>query len=174
MRHVSAVCLACVLTLLAAPASAQDVGLAAGARLGTPTALSLKAFVTDEIAFEGMLGVRPHFGSDFTSANVRLAGFYHYDLELDDDWEPLQLMMGAGLGLTFWNYDDDFFVRRNERDFDNTSLNFRLYVGGQYAFEDVPLEITADVGPGLRFGSIFYGFFGLHTSVGVRYIISRR
>ena len=174
---LSAVALVCSL-LSARPAVAQgDVGLAAGLRLGYPFGLSVKGFVTDEIALEGVAGFRPYWGRGYGATDLRLIGLYHYDLELTEDgWEPLQLVFGGGIGFRFWNYDDDFY-RNNGRDrgyYSGTTLGIRAYVGAQYAFDDVPLELTLDVGPGLGFGRLWVNAFGFHYSAGVRYIISRR
>ena len=173
---LSAATLACAL-LVARPAAAQgDVGLAIGARVGYPFGLSLKAFVTDEIALEGVAGFRPYWGSRYASTDLRFIGLYHYDLELSEDGlEPLQLVFGGGIGFRFWNYDDDFFgPGRSRGDYASTTLGLRAYVGAQYAFDDVPLELTLDIGPGLGFGRLWVNTFDFHYSAGVRYIISRR
>ena len=161
---------------LARPAAAQDVGLAAGVRVGYPWGLSVKYFVTDEIALEGMAGFQPFFGSPYSTVDLRLGGFYHYDLELrEDGLEPLQLMFGASAGVRFWNYDDDFFFGPGDRNgLSDVTLGLRAHVGAQYAFEDLPLELTLDVGPGIGFGDLWINAFSFHSSAGVRYIISRR
>lgn len=167
--------LSCALALSAA---AQDVGLALGARVGYPWGLSVKAFVTDEIALEGIAGFHPYFGSRYRSFDARFGGFYHYDLELTEDGlEPLQLMFGATAGLRFWRYDDDFFgpgLGRLRDDYSDTTFDLRAHVGAQYAFDDIPLELTLDIGPGLGFGDLWINAFSFHSSAGVRYIISRR
>ena len=168
---------AALVTAATVPTAAQgDVGLAAGVRVGYPWGLSVKAFVTDEVALEGIAGFQPFWGSPYRATDLRLGGFYHYDLELrEDGLEPLQLMFGASAGLRFWRYDDDFFFGPGDRDgVADVTLGLRAHVGAQYAFDDLPLELTFDVGPGLGFGDLWINRFLFHSSAGVRYVLTWR
>ncbi len=173
MKHIlTTLLLGITCMLLSSVAAAQQVKSAIGVRLGLPYAVSAKYFFDENWAAEALLGVRPHIGNPYRSTSVAGAVLYHLPLELDDpDFRQLNVYFGGGAGLNIWRYDRDFPFRDS---YDRTILGFRAYIGAQYAFSDLPLEVTIDTGPGLRFGNLFLNTFDYHFSTGIRYIIGRQ
>ncbi len=153
---------------------AQQVRTAAGGRLGSPFGLSVKHFVTDDLALEGIASIGLYNSRrDFS---LSAAALYHLNLDFGDaDLELLKLYVGGGAGVSFFNYRDRYFfgTGRSRSEVGAAALNIRGYVGLQYAFEDVPLELTFDGGPAIYAGLVYDSFY-FHYSLGVRYIISRQ
>ena len=156
---------------------AQDVRLSGGVRVGGLTGLSLRAFLSDQFALEGVASYRPLFGISSNTFSTTAIGMYHWDLDLEDEFEPLSVYGGLGVGATWFNSsvtrvdNNGVVVSRRE-----TTLlpSVRLLIGAHYAFEDAPLELTLDTGPGFRRGfSVLNGFF-FGATLGARYIIARR
>ena len=177
MKHtLTSLALAVGLLVLgtATSVSAQQVQTAVGGRIGSPFGLSAKYFITPEIALEGIATAR--FRNFYNDFSLEAAGLYHLDLDFGEpELELLKLYVGAGAGATFFNYNDRLFatpgVRRDR--YGSVALNLRGYVGVQYAFEDVPLELTVDTGPGIYAGRVYDTFY-FHYSIGIRYILSRQ
>ncbi len=172
MKHTLLTLAATALLALASPQtlSAQQVQTAIGGRVGSPFGLSAKYFLTEEFALEGVvsLGLR-NFQRDFAISG---AGLYHFDIDFGEpELEPLKLYAGAGAGISLIRYRNGFFVGSDPRDDRRAAaLNLRGYIGLQYAFEDVPLELTIDTGPGIYAGRVYDTFY-VHYSLGVRYIL---
>jgi hypothetical protein len=141
--------------------NAQEYKLAIGARLGYPLAASLKFFIDESSALEGYVGTRWY--SNYSWRNLSGAYLYHFPLEGVDG---LQLYAGGGASLYFWSYD---FQGNNA----STSIGIQGYVGLDYAFADVPLNLTFDWVPTLFLNGFDSGLGGRYGSIGVRYILKK-
>ena len=168
--------LAIACTLATTGLYAQQLSTAVGVRFGSPTSLSVKAFITDESAVEVFAGIRPYVLQPYSYTAVGGAYLYHFGLdELGADLDDFSVYVGAGASAQFWRYDDEFFDTRLRRDFNDFGLRLGAYVGGQYVFPDTPLELTVDVSPSLVLGSVFLnGLRAGYYTLGARYIIGRR
>ena len=141
----------------------RNYDTAIGARLGYPLSVSAKKYISDQGAIEGYLGFR-----GFSTYNwVSLSGAYlhHDDLEIDE-LPNLSWYFGGGASAYFWRYRSSFIS-----DSGGTSFGLQGYLGLEYTFEDVPLNLTIDWIPSLFFNGFFSGFGGGYGSLGVRYVL---
>ena len=190
MRAILITSLAVVLTAASvSSSSAQQAQLraAAGIRAGFPTGISVKGFLTENIAIEVNGGVR-----GFDGYNTRNIGgglfFYMNDLGMTGAFgRNLSIYGGAGLGRSYYTYDQAFLdgvkeqtgtdedgnVITRKANFDDLSTNFKGYVGIQYLFPNAPIELSFDIGPDLHTGSVDNAIGG-HAAIGARYIILRQ
>lgn len=148
-------------------AQAQDYKLAAGLRLGSPWALSAKAFLSESSAFEAYVGYRGFLF--YNSISINGAYLIHQDLAFEGI-EGLRWYFGGGGGVQFWSFD-----AFNEG---STYFNVTGYLGLEFTLPDTPISITADWTPTVIFGDGFNGigdtgFRGGYGGLGVRYILSR-
>ena len=168
-------------------ATAQQVRLAAGARVGTPMGLSAKAFLTDAIAFEFNATVRQP--SEYRETNIN-GGLFFYMTDhgfSGPAWRQISLYGGLGLGRSYYKYDADFLANLEEQSgiggegqeitrkayYAPMSLNYKAYIGAQYLPQNLPLEFTLDFGPSITTGKVVHSLGG-HVSLGARYILWRQ
>lgn len=137
---------------------------AVGARLGSPISASYKTFISEKGAIEGYVGLRSYgFGSWF---NVSGAYQVHNPIS---DVDGLQWYYGGGVSVFFWNYDNVFA----DSGFSSTSFGLQGYLGLDYAFDDIPLNLSLDWIPTFFIGDLNINSFGAgYGSLGVRYILS--
>lgn len=151
---------------------AQNFDSAVGARLGFPAAASYKVFINETDAIEGYGGIR--FRRDFNE--IRVAGAYqvHSSFNLEAEWAPLQWYYGAGASVGFIKTDVNFIVP-NGGSVRSVSLGINGYIGLQYTFNDIPLEIILDWIPTINIGSsnLLRSFVGNNGGIGIRYILNR-
>lgn len=147
---------------------AQQGETSVGLRLGYPFSASIKYFVSDEHAVEGYVGFRG--SSVYRWTNISVAYQVHKPLDLDFI-EDLYWYFGAGGTLFIWTYDFDPFFNN---EFNNTSFGIQGYLGLNYRFEEIPLELSADWIPTVFIGNGYLsGFGGGYGTLAVRYIINR-
>lgn len=155
------------LVLMSVSLTAQNFESAVGARLGVPLSASYKMFLNDSDAVEVYAGIRSWPGLN----SVSVAGAYqrHNSFDLDGDLAPLQWYYGAGASVSFFSYDRDFIG-----DDGGIGLGISGYLGLQYAFDGVPIELTVDWVPTIGIGSNGGRGFGAgYAGLGVRYILRR-
>ncbi len=162
--------LALVLSLPLA-AQAQDFQWAVGARVGFPFAFSAKYFLNESDAVEGILGFSPYSG--YGSTSVAGAWQRHIDLDLDEI-DGLRWYAGAGASIHFWNYRNNFLRDLDGERYASTSLGVSGYLGLQYVFEDLPVEVTVDWRPTILLGNTLRSAFGAgYGGVALRYTLGR-
>lgn len=168
-------------------AVAQQARAAVGVRAGSLSGVSAKAFVTENIAFELNAG----FGksAEYTEKNIN-GGLFFYLTDhgfTSPMWRNISLYGGLGLGRSYFTYDQDWLAGiktqtgtgeegeliTRKATYDDMSLNFKAYIGAQYLLPNLPLEITADLGPNILPGRTVRAIGG-HASLGVRYILLRQ
>ncbi len=86
-------------------ASAQSYKSAIGLRLGYPTSISFKQFLSERNAIELFVGYRRY--SNFLNF-VNIGGLYQVHNPISDV-EGLAWYYGGGATVFFWNYDDAFY-----------------------------------------------------------------
>lgn len=144
---------------------AQTYETAIGLRLGSPTSLSVKHFINDAHALEGYVGYRGWNGYNW----FHISGAYlvHNPIE---DIDNFLWYFGGGASLYFWNYDSDF-LRGN--DWSSTSLGIQGYIGLDYSFDEVPINLSVDWIPTIFIGDAFTTGFGTgYGALGVRYTLN--
>lgn len=137
---------------------------AAGLRLGYPLSASIKHFIKDDIAVEGYVGFRGFSGYNWVSVSGAVQ--VHNPIESVDG---LQWYWGGGASAFFYSFDNSFFGDTST----STAFGIQGYLGLDYAFEDIPLNITADWIPTIFLNGIGSGFGAGYGTLGVRYILNQ-
>ncbi len=120
-----------VLILSASFASkAQDYKTAVGLRIGAYNGASIKHFIKEKSALEGILTTRWN--------SVQLTGLYEYHLDFPDVDE---LNWYFGGGASFRNYNAS---NKNNYAYNATSLGLVGVIGLEYTFIDIPLSLSLD------------------------------
>ncbi|MFT4663898.1 MAG: hypothetical protein ACI8YQ_001619 [Polaribacter sp.] len=137
---------------------------AIGARLGSPLSASAKYFISEKGAIEAYVGTTWWY-SGYNSISVNAAYQIHEPLEIED-FEGLRYYYGFGAGAQFWRYNSDFIDPGSD-----ISLSLSGYIGLDYYFDDMPLNVSIDWRPTLFLGSILSPFGARYGSISVRYIL---
>lgn len=143
----------------------QDYKSAVGARLGSPLSISYKTFISEQGALEGYIGFRGNVSYNWVS--ISGAYLHHQPLEIEDI-QNLKWYVGGGGSVMFWNYPNSVVD-----DFSSTALGIQGYLGLEYTFDDIPLNLTIDWIPTVFVGgNLYINNFGVgYGSLGVRYIL---
>lgn len=143
--------------------NAQEYKTAAGLRLGYPTSVSIKHFITDAHALEGYIGTRGYFGYRWT--NFSGAYLIHHDIE---DIDGLRWYWGAGASMYLWSFNDFGY-----QGFSTNSVGVQAYGGLDYVFDSAPINITLDWTPTYFINGFGSGLGGGYGSLAVRYVFNR-
>jgi len=138
---------------------AQNYDAAIGLRLGYPTSISYKKFLSESNAAELWGGFRS-FGT-YNEISVNAGYQIHKDIESVDQ---LQWYYGAGAGVALYSYD---FVS----DDGGVGVSIAGYLGLEYTFTDLPIVISADWIPSFLIGGGRSGLGADGGALTVRYIL---
>lgn len=146
--------------MVASDLSAQDFDSAIGLRLGYPTSVSYKKFISETNALEGYVGYRNFIGASYLSINGAFQ--IHKDIE---DVDRLQYYYGGGASAVLWSVD-----------FGSGSTSFGLqgYLGLSYTFEGTPINVSADWIPTFFLNGLTGygdGFSGNNGTLAIRYVL---
>jgi len=143
---------------------AQAYKSAIGLRLGFPTSVTYKTFLTESNALELWAGYRGY--SFYNWFSVGAAYEIHKPI---NGVENLQWYFGGGASAYFYNYDNGF-------DFGNSGkfgLGIQGNLGLDYKFPNTPINISADWIPTIFVGSGYLtGFGGGYGAFSVRYTLN--
>lgn len=138
---------------------AQDYRTGIGLRAGYPAGLTIKHFVSNRTAIEGILATR--------WGGFVITGLFEAHRQLADV-DNLNWYYGLGAHLGFWNGDND----RNFWGDPGTSytvVGIDGILGLEYSFEEIPVNIGIDWKPAFNiFG--YQGFWGDGGAFSIRYI----
>lgn len=135
--------------------SAQDFNSAIGARLGNPSALSYKVFLSETNAVEAFGGL--YFTGSTVAFAANAAYQIHSDLEIEGV-DGLQWYYGGGGGFVAGIGD--------------AYITLSGYIGLSYTFDDIPLNLSVDWVP--TFGlAADTGFAGGYGALAARYVLSQ-
>ena len=145
--------------------NAQDYQTAIGARLGYPLSASIKHFITENNALEFYVGSRWY--NRYRWANVSGAYLIHFPIE---EVDGLKWYAGAGASIYFWGFDKGFADNSS-----NTSIGLQGYLGLEYTFDEVPINLSVDWIPTIFLNGYYESsrFGGGYGSLAVRYVLSR-
>lgn len=139
---------------------AQDFDSAVGLRLGQPTSVSYKKFISETNALEGYVGFRSFTGASFITASA--AYQIHKDI---DEVDGLQWYYGAGGSVFLWTLDFGDGT---------TSFGVQGYIGLSYTFDGTPINLSVDWIPTLFINGVSgfgNGFGGGYGTFAVRYVL---
>ena len=144
--------------------TAQNYDNAIGIRGGWGFGASFKHFLNESAALEGVLRYRSFGTLGFNYSYVQVTGLYQIHNPLDDVLTGLQWYYGGGAFVGFWGGSYAGLI-----DGDRTYIGVAGNIGLDYAFEDIPLNISVDWIPSIAIvgGG---GFLGGGGGVGIRYI----
>ena len=140
---------------------AQSWEKALGLRLGFPNSITYKQFISETAAIEGIFGTRNDDG--VRSINLSAAYQIHNSL-IDDSFGELRWYYGGGGTLIFFSFDDNSTLSGG------TSIGIQGYLGVDYTFEGVPINLSLDWTPNFLFTGFSDGFEGDFGGVAIRYI----
>lgn len=149
----------CIFTL-----QAQDYKTSVGLRLGYPVSASVKHFVTDSHAIEAYVGTRGYSYHRWT--NISAAYQIHKPLNIDG-LHGLNWYYGFGGSAYFWSWNERYYGTRDRQ----TSFGVQGYIGLDYTFENIPINITLDWVPSVFLGGYGSGFGGGFGAITVRYTL---
>lgn len=142
---------------------AQSFSNAVGLRLGYPVSVSYKQFISETGAFEVYAGTRGYF--DYRWMNISAA--YQKHAPLDDIVPGLEWYWGVGASAFLYSFDNTFVGEAN-----NLGLGAQGYLGVQYNFEDMPVNVTVDWVPTFFLSGYISGAGFGYGSLAVRYILN--
>ena len=140
-------------------AYSQSYKTAAGLRLGYPASLTLKHFINEKGAIEGILGFRGY--SAYRWINVGISYQHHSPIK---EVENLNWYVGGGASAFFWTWDDSFVDPGS-----NTSIGIMAVGGLDYKFADFPLNVSVDWMPIFFVNGYTSGFGGAYGGLSARY-----
>jgi len=154
---------------LAALCMGQPYQTAVGMRLGYPTAISAKHFLSESKAVEAYVGTRGYYS--YRWVNISAALLHHQPLEFGG-LEDVSWYAGAGASVFLWS---EYGWSSNRSEYSTTSLGVQGYLGAEYLLEqwDIPLAVTVDWVPTVFLGrrGYFGGFGAGYGTLGVRYLL---
>lgn len=138
----------------------QQYSTAIGIKGGYPGygSLNLKHFLGGSNAIEASVGGGAH--------HVWLQGLYERNAALEGglDW-----YWGLGADLGFWSNGYSYYHKKSDRYYSGAWGGLDAVIGMEYTFEEVPINIAADLGPTIRLFP--YVGFGWGGAVALRYAI---
>lgn len=133
---------------------------AVGLRLGYPWAVSYKTFISDAGALEVYGSYRGYKTLNWFGIN----GAYQHHMPISGV-DNLSWYVGGGLGVYFWNFDFD-------TDANTTTLGLQGYLGLDYKFKTIPLNLSIDWIPTFALSGYYDGFRGEYFTLAARYVLS--
>lgn len=147
-----------VLCVFAAAAQAQDYHTGIGLRGGSSSGITVKHFISDKAAIEGI------FSSRWGGAN--LTGLYEISKGLGSV-AGLNWYYGAGAHVGRWYGDRSPWFKDKEH---HIVLGADAIIGLEYNFKEIPINLSIDYKP--AFNLIGYsGFWGDEGALSIRYLI---
>lgn len=144
---------------ISAYASAQDYNTGVGLRLGFSNGLTVKHFVSERSAFEGLLSTRWR--------GFEVTGLYEVHNNAFDV-ERLNWYFGGGGHVGFWN-GDYTYGRWGDEGTNYIVIGIDGIIGIEYNFEDVPINVGLDWKPAFNLTG-YSGFWGDGGALSIRYI----
>ena len=147
----------------------QNYSNAIGLRAGVPASITFKQFLGESNAVEVTAGTYGR-GFRYRWTNVTAALQFHKALDNIGDWNTsgLNWYWGAGGSVFFYSYDDGFY-----NDYNTTYFGVQGYLGLDYTFAKIPVNLTLDWVPTFYLNGLNNGFGGGFGSLGIRYVLSR-
>lgn len=154
---------------LAPTLQAQDYKTALGLRLGYPVSLSFKTFAGGgSNAVEAFVNYRSrNVFESFGWTRIGVGAAYQVHNELSDVADGLAWYYGAGASVYFWSYDNYFGFEGES----SVSLGIQGYLGLDYKFENIPLNVSLDWVPTYFINGYLNGFGADSGALSVRYVL---
>ena len=138
-------------------AHAQDYGTGIGFRGGLSNGLTVKHFISEQNALEGILSTR--------WGGFNITGLYEIHAQAFDT-PGLKWYYGVGGHLGFWDGNNNPWFDDNDS---YTVIGIDGIIGLEYSFADIPFNISLDYKPGFNIVG-YSGFWGDEAALSFRYI----
>ncbi len=144
-------------TIVAFTSKAQDYKTGIGLRAGVPWGLTVKHFLSESNAVEGILA-------------SRWGGFIVTGLYENEHWTGeypgLNWYWGFGAHLGFWSVGTN---PRVEETYSGAVIGADAIIGLEYTFDEIPLNISLDLLPTINLIG-YAGWGGINGALSVRYV----
>lgn len=141
---------------MAAAASGQDYKTALGLRAGLPYGLTVKHFLNNTNALEGIVAGTRYGGFVIT-------GLYE-SVHWTGEYPGLNWFFGGGAHIGSWDDDPDFADSETGGVFGLDAI-----LGLEYTFDEIPLNLSLDILPTFNLvGSNNWG--GINGGLSIRYV----
>jgi hypothetical protein len=141
----------------------QAYNSAVGLRFGYPTSVSFKKFLSDDKAFEAYAGLRGYSGYRYINLNAALQ--FHNPISSVDN---LSWYYGFGGGVYLWSFDSGFIGG----DDGSVGIAVQGYLGLDYKFDSVPVNLSIDWVPSFFLTGYGNGFSGDYGALTARYVLN--
>jgi hypothetical protein len=151
---------AAIVLLTTFSASAQegsDYQTAIGVKF-YPGAITLKHFVNDKAAVEGL--------GYFFNDGFRVTGLYEFHFDISNA-AGLKWYVGPGAHLGFYN---DKYNRNNSINDGGVAIGVDGVIGLDYKIKSAPINLSLDFQPSIEFGN-YSGNVGTFGGLAIRYVI---
>ena len=137
--------------------NAQDYKTSLGLRAGLPYGLTVKHFLSEQNAFEGILA-------------SRWGGFVVTGLFENEHWTGeypgLNWFWGFGAHLGFWDAGTNPNFNAT---YTGSVLGLDGILGLEYTFDEIPLNLSIDILPTVNLIG-YAGWGGINSAISVRYV----
>lgn len=139
---------------------AQAYNTGVGLRLGSSNGLSVKHFIKEDVALEGILHTRWR--------GLLITGLYEVHKDIPDA-EGLGWFYGGGAHIGSWNNGsgNPYWADSNYRG--STIFGIDGIIGMDYVFDNVPINLSLDFKPVLNLVN-GGGFWGDEFALSIRYV----
>jgi len=142
---------------IAISSNAQDYKTAVGLRAGLPLGVTVKHFLNETNAVEGILASKWR--------GFVVTGLYEFEY-WTGEYPALNWYWGAGAHVGFWNAG---YNPRLDIAYSGPVVGIDGILGLEYTFDEIPLNLSLDILPSLNLvGSTGWG--GINGAVSVRYV----
>lgn len=139
--------------------NAQEYKTGIGARLGTFNGLTIKHFVGESNAIEGL--------ASFRWDGFIITGLYEWQKPLVADVDGLDYYLGFGAHIGSWGNGRNKYWNNDNRDDGFTIVGVDFIAGLEYTFQEVPFSLSLDWKPAINFGG--YGWWSDGVALSIRY-----
>jgi len=150
---MTAIIMICFVTF----SNAQDYNTGIGLRGGLANGLTIKHFLGEKTAIEGILSSR--------WKGFNITGLYEIHKQAFDT-ERLNWYYGVGGHVGFWNGNDVDWVNDND---DYIVIGIDGILGLEYNFKEIPINLSIDWKPAMNIIG-YSGFWGDGGALSIRYI----
>ncbi len=146
-----------IITVIVITSNAQDYKTGVGLRAGVPYGVTVKHFLSEQNAVEGILASRWN--------GFVITGLYENE-HWTGEYPGLNWFWGFGGHVGFW---DEGSNPRLDKDYVGSVIGIDGILGLEYTFDDIPLNLSLDILPAINLiGSTGWG--GINGALSVRYV----
>jgi len=138
-------------------ANSQDYRTAVGLRAGVPYGLTVKHFMNETNAFEGILASR--------WGGFSITGLYENE-HWTGEYPGLNWFWGFGGHIGFWDAGNNPRVNAT---YTGSVIGVDGILGLEYTFDEIPLNLSFDILPTINLIG-YSGWGGINSAISIRYV----